>query len=199
MKLKRSALFRALMVGVVRSMWSADGHLLCALLMLCGSSGHAATISASSSVVYEDEPGRGSLQVSNGPIGSLSTASFTSVSGLAAGSYGEAAFGVLHASASSIAVNELAQTRGLGSAFWVDQVTFSSTTLTGPAFARVSFSLSGGLSSMSEVNDVGSAANSTIGATVTVNGGKVFTTTGQLVSNNGVITINDLRRGQALN
>src|SRR5262245_11711633 len=87
-------------------------HLLCSLLMLCASPGHAAIISASSSVVYEDEPGRGSLQVSNGPTGPLSTVSYTSTSGLAAGGYGEAAFGVLHASASAIAVHELAQTRG---------------------------------------------------------------------------------------
>jgi hypothetical protein len=159
----------------------------------------AQTLSAHSFALYEDEPGPGSLSVLSGPGGPLSTISFTSTTGLASGGYGEAAFGALHASASAIAANDSAHTRGQGGALWIDNVTFSSASLAGAAFARFSFSLSGALSSMTGPTSAGAAANSTISAVVRANGSNVFSTTGQLVSRNGAIEINQLTRGVATN
>jgi len=113
-------------------------------------------------VAYDDEPGRASLQVVNGPAGtagSPSAASFTSsiTPGLASEGFGDVAFGALHASAAAFSFGEFAQTRGAGGALWADQVTYTSSTLSGAAVARASFSLSGGLSSTSDVNDVSRA------------------------------------------
>jgi len=172
--------------------------LLPAVLLVIANPSHAASTSASSSVAYDDEPGRASLQVVNGPVGtagSPSAASFTSsiTPGLASEGFGDVAFGALHASAAAFALGDLAQTRGAGGAVWVDQVTYISTTLSGAAIARASFSLSGGLFSISDANDVGAAGNSTIAAVVTVGGTQVFSTTGQLISRNGVITTNDIK------
>jgi len=172
--------------------------LLSGVLLVVANPSHAAFTSASSSVAYDDEPGRASLQVVNGPVGtagSPSAASFTSsiTPGLASEGFGDVAFGALHASAAAFSFGEFAQTRGAGGALWADQVTYTSSTLSGAAVARASFSLSGGLFSISDANDVGAAGNSTIAAVVTVGGTQVFSTTGQLISRNGVITTNDIR------
>lgn len=163
-----------------------------------------AALVASSAVVYDEGFFNGSVTI-NGPTvngGGTSTVGYNSavVPGLATSGYATAAYGALHASAFSGVANPgigaTSQTRGLGSAFWSDQLTFSSTTLSGLAFARASFSLSGGLNSLS---DPGAVGNSTIAAMIRAGGNTVFSTTGQLVSQNGAITINDLRRGQAAN
>lgn len=158
----------------------------------------AQTLNAYSFALYEDEPGRASLTVLSGPGGPLSSISYAGT-GLASGGYGEADFGALHASASAIATGDTAQTRGQGGAYWIDSVTFSSASLAGAAFARFSFSLSGALSSMTDPTSAGAAANSTISALVRANSSQVFSTTGQLVSRNGAIETNDLRRGVATN
>jgi hypothetical protein len=158
----------------------------------------AQTVSAHSFALYEDEPGRASLTVLSGPSGPLSSISFAG-GALASGGYGEAAFGALHASASAIAAGDAAQTRGQGGAFWIDNVTFSSASLAGAAFARFSFSLSGALSSMTDPASAGAVANSTISAVVRANGSQVFSTSGQLVSRNGAIETNQLSRGVASN
>src|SRR5690242_3310244 len=105
-----------------------------------------AALIANSFALYEDQPGFGSLTVLSGPSGPLSSISYAGGL-LASGGYGEVDYGALHASASAIASGETAQTRGQGSATWIDSVTFSSSSLVGSAFARFSFHLSGGLSS----------------------------------------------------
>jgi|GEM_PF-2867229 len=173
--------------------------LFCAALFALAGPAPAATTSATSTVVYEDEPGRGSFEVRYGPAGSLSSVSYVSTSGLSASGYGEASFGGLHASASSASYGELAQARGQGTASWIDRLTFSSPTLTGPAFARASFSLSGSLSSMSIVTGVGALANSTVSAMVSVDGMQVYSSTGQLTTRNGEVEINQINQGQSLN
>lgn len=168
----------------------------------------AASVGTDSAVVYDEGVFSGSTTILGVPVNgagsSSSTAGYSSsiVPGLAASGHGEALFGALHATAFSAAAHAGAaqittQARGQGGAFWLDQVTISSATLTGSAFARATFSLSGGLSSLSEPG--GSTGNSTIAATVQINGGTVFSTTGQVVSQNGDIVTNDLRRGQSVN
>lgn len=168
-------------------------------LVILANPAQAASVSAYSFALYEDEPGRGSLQTISGPIAPLSAASYTSTIGLASGGFGQASYGGLHASAEAMAADDTAQTRGSGGANWIDQLTYSSTTLTGAAYARASFSLAGGLSSLSAPTGVGALGNSTIAAAVRVNGGTVFSTSGQVTSRNGVIVTEDLRRGQAFN
>src|SRR5688572_11741665 len=181
--------------------------LLWSLLLVFVSPAQAAFITASSALVYDEGLFTGSVTVNGSPVTSAGSSSSTVgynsslVPGLATSGHGEALFGALHASAFSAAVNPgvgaTAQTRGLGSAVWSDQVTISSPTLTGAAFARAVFSLSGGLNSLS---DVGAATgNSTIAATVRINGGTVFSTTGQVISSGGAITTNEINRGQAVN
>jgi hypothetical protein len=167
----------------------------------------AASIGANSAVVYDEGLFLG-LQTINGvPVNnsgsSSSTVGYNSgvVPGLATSGHAEALFGALHATAFSGAANGGAaqtttQVRGQGSAFWLDQLTISSSTLTGSAFARATFSLSGGLNSLSGAASVG---NSTVSARVQINGATVFSTSGQLVSRNGSIETNDLQRGQSLN
>lgn len=158
----------------------------------------AQTRGASSFALYENEPGRAPLTVLSGPSGPLSSISY--VDGLlASAGYGEADFGALHASASAIAMGALAQTRGQGGAFWIDSVTFSSPSLVGSAFARFSFSLSGALSSMTDPASAGAVANSTISALVRADGRQVFSSSGQLVSRNGVFEVDALARGVATN
>ena len=158
----------------------------------------AQTLSAHSFALYEEEPGRASLTVLSGPGGPLSSVAYAG-GGLASSGYGEAAFGALHASASAIASNAEAQTRGQGGAFWIDSVTFSSASLAGAAFARFSFSLSGALSSMTGPTSAGAAANSSISALVRADGSPVFSSSGQLVTRNGAIEIHELTRGVATN
>jgi hypothetical protein len=158
----------------------------------------AQTLSAHSFALYEEEPGPASLTVLSGPGGPLSSVSYAG-GGLASGGYGEAAFGALHASASAIAAGDSAQTRGQGGAFWIDNVTFASASLAGAAFARFSFSLSGALSSTTGPTSAGAAANSTISALVRANGSHVFSSSGQLLTRNGAIEINQLTRGVATN
>jgi hypothetical protein len=180
--------------------------LLWSLLLVCASSAQAALISASSAVVYDEGFFTGSVTINGTPANSAGSSSSTVgynssiVGGLATSGHGEALFGALHASAFSAAANPgvgaTAQTRGLGSAVWIDQITISSPTLTGAAFARAVFSLSGGLNSLS---DAAATGNSTIAATVRINGGTVFSTTGQLVSSGAAITTNEINRGQAVN
>lgn len=172
--------------------------LLAALSTAFALPAQAQTLSAHSFALYEDQPGRGSLTVLSGSGGPLSSVSYAGT-GLASGGYGEAAFGALHASASAIATNAEAQTRGQGGASWIDSVTFSSASLAGAAFARFSFSLSGALSSMTDPASAGAVANSTISALVRANGSQVFSTTGQLLSRNGAIETSQLSRGVATN
>lgn len=163
-----------------------------------------AALFAHSFVVYDEGLFEGSTTVSGVPAsgGGTSAVGYTSgtVGGLAASGSATAAYGALHATAFSAAANPgvgaTSQTRGQGSAFWSDQLTFSSDTLTGSAFARAIFSLSGGLDSHS---DLGTTGNSTIAARIQAGGGTVFSTTGQLVSQSGVIILDDMRRGQSVN
>lgn len=176
--------------------------LLSALLLIFASPVQAAFVSASSAVVYE-EGGNGRVVVS-GPSGAGPSATgYTSnlVPGSAASGYGQASYGALHASAFSAATTAgfVTEMRGQGTAGWFDTITFSSPTLTGQAFARASFSLNGGLSSYSGATAVGAFGNSTVSAIVRIDGGTVFSTTGQLVSRNGAITTNNMSRGVALN
>lgn len=159
---------------------------------------------ATSAVVYDEGFFNGSVTIYGPTVngGGISAAGYSSalVPGLAASGSAMAGYGELHASAfSGIAnpgVGATSQTRGLGGAFWSDQLTFSSATLTGHAFARATFSLSGALNSLS---DPGAAGNSTIGARIQAGGNTVFSTTGQLVSQGGAITVNDIRRAQSVN
>lgn len=181
-----------------RSIWVP----LFGLLLIFASPAQAAVIRADSAVVYEDVGAGINREVIFGPTGSNSSAiSYTSTSGgSAASGYGQASFGALHASAFSAALGgNRVETRGQGSASWIAQLTISNSTLTGTsAFARASFSLSGGLNSLSDPLSVGALGNSTIGAAVSVNGGRVFSTGGQLVSRNGAIITNELNRGLAV-
>ncbi len=164
----------------------------------------AASISASSAVVVNDGSGNGSV-TTYGTGSPVSLASYTNTNGLAASGSAEADYGLLRASAFSAAVGAVphvgltAQTRGVGSAAWIDGITISSSTLTGQAFARAFITLSGNLTSLSGALNVGSVGNSTISSLVRINGTNVFSTTGQLVSRNGAVTINDMNRGQAVN
>jgi hypothetical protein len=168
----------------------------------------AALIGTDSAVVYDEGVFSGPTTILGVPVNSggssVSTVGYSSssVPGLAASGHGEALFGALHATAFAAAAHAGAaqattQARGQGGAFWLDQLTISSPTLTGSAFARATFSLSGGLSSLSEPG--GAVGNSTVAAGVQINGATVFSTTGQIVSQNGAIVTNDLRRSQSLN
>ena len=180
--------------------------LLWSLLLVCASPAQAALISASSAVVYDEGFFTGPVTINGTPITSAGSSSSTvgynssAVGGLATSGHGEALFGALHASAFSAAANPgvgaTAQTRGQGSALWMDQITISSPTSTGAAFARAVFSLSGGLNSLSDAAAMG---NSTIAATVRINGATVFSTTAQLVSSGGSVITNEINRGQAMN
>jgi hypothetical protein len=184
--------------------------LILGLLSIFSNPAQAALISANSAVVYDEGLFSGSVTINGVPANSggssASTIGYNSsvVPGLAASGHAEALFGALHATAFSAAANTGAaqtttQTRGQGGALWIDQLTISSPTLTGSAFARATFSLSGGLSSLSDPLGAGAVGNSTVAAAVQINGGTVFSTTGQLVSRNGSITTNELRRSQSLN
>lgn len=178
--------------------------LFSGLLLIFASPVQAAVISANSAVVYEDVGNGISQQVIYGPAGAVSAAGYTDTNGLAASGYGQASFGGLHASAFSVATGGYrTKTSGQGDAYWIDQITISNSMLTGTsAFARASFSLWGGLASYSGVTSVGAVGSSTIGAVVKINGGNVFSTTGQLVSRvsrDGAIVTNDMNRGLALN
>jgi hypothetical protein len=174
------------------------GHLLVAAFAAALAVPAQAALIANSFALYEDQPGHGSLTVLSGPSGPVSSVSYAGGL-LASGGYGEADYGALHASASAIASGDTAQTRGQGSATWIDSVTFSSASLAGSAFARFSFHLSGGLSSRVDPASAGAVANSTISAVVRANGLSVFSATGQLVSRNGAIETDDLRLGMATN
>lgn len=177
-----------------RSYW----FLFSGFLLVSTSSAQAASVGASSAVLYDE--GWSGLTQMNGPVGGSSSAvTYTSTIGLSAGGYGSASFGALHANASSVAAGDHTQTRGQGSVYWNDQVTISSTTQTGSAFAHASFFLTGGLASYSDPLSLGAVGNSTVAATVRINGGTVFSTTGQLVSRNGAITTDDKRLGLAVN
>lgn len=163
-----------------------------------------AALIASSFVVYDEGFFEPSVTLAGAPAigGGTSAVGYTSgtVGGLATSGAATAAYGALHASAFSAAANPgvgaTSQTRGQGNAFWSDQLTFSSATLTGAAFARATFSLSGALDSLSDPSATG---NSTIAARIQAGSATVFSTTGQLVSQGGAITVNDMRRGQGVN
>jgi hypothetical protein len=182
--------------------------LIIGLPFIFANQAQAASTIANSAVIYDEGLFSGSVTINGVPAinGGPSTAGYNSgvVPGLATSGYGEAEFGALHASAFSGAANTGAavtttQVRGQGSAVWIDQVTISSPTLTGLAFARARFSLSGSLNSLSDPLGIGALGNSTVGASIQINGGTVFSTTGQLVSRNGSIITNDINRGQSLN
>jgi hypothetical protein len=86
------------------------------------------------------------------------------------------------------------QARAGGGASWTDAITIAGNGLTGLAYAHASFSITGGLNSLSDLSIIGSVGNSTIGAVITINPNQinenqVFHTEGQLHSQNGVIDI----------
>ena len=181
--------------------------LILGLSFIFTSQVQAASLNATSSVIYNEGDFTGNHQINGVPVNNAGSSSSTvgynssAVPGLATSGHAEAFFGALHATAFSGAANGgAAQTttevRGQGSASWTDQLTISSSTLTGTAYARTTFSLSGGLNSLSGASSVG---NSTVAADIKINGVTVFTTTGQVVSQNGGIVTNDLRRGASLN
>ncbi len=174
------------------------GLLLGGLLFVFANPAQSASTSATSAVVYDEGVFNGSTTIFGGSVTGFSS---TTVLGLNATGSASAAMGALHASAESTAVGNTAtgqttQTRGQGNAFWIDEVTFASTTLTGSAFARATFSLSGAYNSTSSIGGTG---NSTIAATIRINGANVFSTTAQLVSQSGAVVIDDMRRGVAVN
>jgi hypothetical protein len=181
--------------------------LILGLPFIFASPVQAASLIANSAVVYDEGLFSGNTTLNGVPVNNAGSSSSTigynssAVPGLATSGHAEALFGALHATAFSGAANGGAaqtttQVRGQGSASWLDQLTISSPTLTGSAFARATFSLSGGLNSLSGAASVG---NSTVAAVIRINGGTVFSTTGQIVSSNGSITTNDLSRGLSLN
>lgn len=182
--------------------------LILGSLFIFSNPARAASLIANSAIVYDEGLFSGSVTISGVPAngGGISTIGYNSslVPGLATSGYAEALFGALHASAFSGAMNTGAavtttQVRGQGGAVWIDQLTISSPVLTGSAFARATFSLTGGLNSLSDPLGIGAVGNSTVAANVRINGGTVFSTTGQVVSRNGSIITNDLRRSQSLN
>jgi hypothetical protein len=185
--------------SIHRRAWCALGGLL----LMAANSVQAATIVAFSSVVFQP-PGESSTSVSGSP-GGTSTTNFIgmgNIAGMAAAGYGRADYGALHARASATAIaGARNETRGQGEAYWVDQLTITSDPLKGQqAFARAGISLSGSLASYSPAPGTGvGIGNSTVGASVTVNGSTVFSDMGQLVSWNGEITTNEINRGLALN
>ena len=180
----------------------ASPVLSCGCLLVVASPAQAALI-ASSAVVYNEGLFSGSVTILGPTVhgGGQSAAGYTSsaVAGLAASGSGTALYGALHANAFSGVANPgigaTSQSRGNGGAFWSDQLTFSSATLTGSAFARATFSLSGGLSSIA---DAGASANSTIAARVQAGGSTVFSTGGQLQLLGGFLT-SDFSRGVSVN
>jgi hypothetical protein len=164
-----------------------------------------AALIASSAVTYDEGNSAGTFQI-NGTTqinGGTSVIGYNStiVPGLATSASATSLYGALHASAFSGAANanlgqSTTQVRAQGDAFSSDFVTFTSSTLTGSAFAHAIFSLSGILNSLS---DPGTTANSTIAARITAHGNTVFSTSGQLLSQSGQITINDMTRAQSVN
>lgn len=179
-------------------------HLLFLVCLAVASPVQAGLI-ASSAVVYDEGLWNGSFTIQGPTVtsGGPSAVGYNSavVPGLAASGYALASYHSLHASAGSGVANPgvgaTSQARGLGSAFWSDQLTYTSATLTGQsAFAHATFSLTGGLFSISEPSAFG---NSTIAARITVDGSSVFSTSGQLVSRDSAITINENRRCQSVN
>ena len=173
--------------------------LFCVVLTLCAVPVQAALIS-DASVVYNEGDGSGNHQIT-GATGITSIAGFNStiVPGLAASGYGNAEYGALHASAFAGTIGrgpaDLAtQARAGGGASWTDAITIAGNGLTGLAYAHASFSITGGLNSLSDLSIIGSVGNSTIGAVITINPNQinenqVFHTEGQLHSQNGVIDI----------
>ncbi len=165
-----------------------------------------AAIVANSVVIYEDPSASGTV---NGPAGNISTVTYINPSsnGLTASGYGQSGYGAIFASASAtsaILEGGRTQTRAQGDAYWIDQLTYNSTTLTGAAYARASFSLSGGLASYSPAPGTGyGTANSTVSALVAINGSTVFSTTGQLANSTdgvgNITTTSLINRGLALN
>jgi hypothetical protein len=179
------------------------GRLLFLVCLAAASPAQAGLI-ASSGVVYEEGLWNGRV-VNYGPTvigGGPSAVGYnsTNVPGLATSGYALASYHSLHASAFSGVTNPgvgaTSETRGQGSAYWIDQLTYTKASLTGQsAFARATFSLSGGLNSLSEAGTFG---NSTIAARITVDGDRVFYATGQLISREGAITT-DYDRCQSVN
>ena len=173
--------------------------LLCVLLTLFAIPVQAALIS-DASVVYNEGDGTGNHQLTGATgVTSISGYNSTTVPGLAASAYGNAEYGALHASAFAGTIGrgpaDLAtQARAGGGASWTDAITINGNGLTGLAYAHASYSITGSLNSLSDLSIPGSAGNSTIGAVITINPNQnnenqAFRTGGQLLSQNGVITI----------
>jgi hypothetical protein len=176
--------------------------MLPALLCAISGAAQAAALLGSSAVIYEF-PGTERTLLQGSPI-ELNGANQSIVgyanSPFAASGYGSASFGALHASAFSASQSgDRAELRGQGSATWIDDITISNTGSSGQAFAHAAFSLNGALSSMSDTATLGALANATVAASVHIDGQLVFSTGGQLVSRNGVIEVNEITRGVALN
>ena len=169
--------------------------LLYALLMLFVSPVHAALLFGNAGVLYDEGDGSGDHQI-NVATGATSAAGYNStiVPGLAVAAYGDAQYGALHASsfAGTIGMGPAGprtRTSSAGSASWLDAITFAGNGLTGPAYAHVVFSITGGLSSLSDLSIIGSQANATVGMSIQVDGNRVFFATGQAFSRNGVFEI----------
>ena len=176
--------------------------VLLAVLVMSGAA-QAAALIGSSTVIYEYPGTDRRIQLDGSPIelnGANQSAIGHTNSPFAASGYGSASFGALHASAFAASQSaDRAELRGQGSATWIDDITISNTGSSGPAFAHAAFSLNGALSSLSDTAVLGSAGNATVAASVFINGQLVFSTGAQLLSRNGVIEMNEITRGVALN
>lgn len=187
-----------MVMKLLRSLRSSP-VFFCTCLLALASPAQAALITYSA-VVYNEGFFDGNVTIQNPPVigGGTSAVGYNSavVPGLATSGSGTAEYGALRATAFSGVANPgvgaTSVARGQGGAIWIDQLTFSSATLTGSAFARAIFSLSGGLDSIA---DAGATANSTIGARIEVDGNLVYSASGQLLNQGGSIAINDQRIG----
>lgn len=169
--------------------------LLYVLLMFFVAPVQAALLFGNAGVLYDEGDGSGDHQV-NVATGATSVAGYSStiVPGLAVAAYGDAQYGALHASSSAGTIGigpagPRTRTSSAGSASWLDLITIPGHGLTGAAFARVPFSLTGGLNSLSDLTIIGSQANSTVNMTIQVDGARVFLAEGQAFSRNGVFEI----------
>lgn len=181
-----------------RDLFDSARCALALVLLVCASMTQAAVFTYAAVVYDEGESSDLTLidqPMNSAPAVSTSSQSYTD-SGLAASGYAHSEFGSLHASAVAITLGLSTQTRGQGSAIWIDSITISSPSATGAGFARAYFTLTGGLSSLSSVTGIGSLANSTVAASVSASGSQVLSISGQRVSRNGIIETDEKILGQ---
>jgi hypothetical protein len=99
-------------------------------------------------------------QVVNGPVGTAGSAQLTQHLPVLASKVSGCGFGALHASAAAFSLSGL-QTRGAGGAVWPTRSPHKHHA-EWASCAVLPFSLSGGLFSISDVNDVGAVSQSTV-------------------------------------